>query len=287
MSTSSPITTRPHVTEFTREFVQPPTNLFIDPDDRLYVEHVSRFVSLAFHVAARVLKPGGQGEIIHEEFGLQTAPVGAQFRFEVFPLLEGFLLGVVVHPTFLVTGPGDLYVLVGLLRGNEVRQSATQILCAGYVVGPSGPSWPAGGIESLQSGRGATSLGFTVDPGAGVEISHTVGDLRRGELRAMRFTLVTDATVANRRVLVEVVRSGNIIARTAAALVQTASLTFNYNVAPWGESGDNRNGEILVNFPPGILLSSGDIIRTVTPGLQAGDNYSAALVTMEDWLAEF
>jgi hypothetical protein len=266
--------------------VQPPTNLYVDPDDRLYVEHISRFVGLTFHVAARVLKPGGAGEIIHHEFELTTDEAGATFLFEVFPLLEGFLLGVAVHPTVLVTGPGELYVLVGLLRGTDVRQSATQILCAGYVVGPTAPSWPAGGIESTQSGRGATFTYLTGDPGAGAEVSHTVFDNRRAELRCMQFTLLTDATVANRRVLVEVVRGGNVLFRTAAAVLQTASLTFNYNVAPWGESGDNRNGEILVNYPAGILLSAGDIIRTTTPGLQAGDNYSAALVTMEDWLAE-
>lgn len=286
MSSSAPITTRPHLVEFSDRFVQPPTHLYVDPDDRLYVEFASRFLALDFHVAARILKPGGAGEIIHNEFELRTADTATEWQFVVRPMQEGFLLGVTVHPTVLVTGPGDLYVLVGLLRGTDVRQSATQILCSGYVEGPHAPTWPAGTILPPSSGRGEFFNFTGVDPAAGSEISFTIGDFTRARLHSMRFPLVTDATVANRRMILEVVAGGNVAFRVPAQVVQTASLSWNYNVAHWGMDGDNRNGELLVNFPPDMILRSGDIIRTTTPGLQAGDDYGTPQVLVERWLAE-
>jgi len=280
---SSPIETRPREVEFTARFVQPPGALYVDPDDRLYVEFVSAFAFTRFHVAARMLKPEARGEIIHQEFELETDAVAGTWGFAVFPLQEGFVLGVAVHPTELVLARGELYVVVGLLRGTDVRQSATEILCAGFVSGPTAPSYPAGGIEDSVSGRGRILRVTTADPVAGAEISHQVPDRKRWRLLSMKYQLVTSATVATRRSIIQLTQQAAISLRAPSSFGQAASLTIRYNAAHWGMDSVNLNGEVMLNLPSTVWLLSADIFGTFTANLQVGDNYTAAELMVEEW----
>lgn len=117
------------------------------------------------------------------------------------------------------------------------------------------------------------------DPGAGIEIIETVPANTIWRLWGAYATLVTDATVANRRGNVLIDDGTNNGYRSASASVQTASNTESYTIGPHATVVTNH----WIPTPPGMLMLAGWRIQTSTTLLKAGDNWSAPQLTIEAW----
>lgn len=119
-------------------------------------------------------------------------------------------------------------------------------------------------IKSVQS----------TDPAANTELSYTIPSGQLFELYAVNFNLVTDATVATRRVTLVVDDGTNIFAKSASLVTQAASLTYNYT---FGVGAADRSAvagtDVLQDIPGPLFLAGGYKIRTVTTAIQATDNY--------------
>lgn len=276
----SPITSQPPRFSFTDRFIQAPGGNYLDNNDRLVVEATSSVVATVFRVQLRILRPGEGILEWRQDITIEAFRIT---QVSVFALPEGFLLGLDVSTPEIAVGGSWNYAQVGLARGPGGTPDVFHGLAQGYIDGPYSLFWPGGVYRLPSDGVGLSIFSPSLDPAAGTEASVAVRSNAAWLVRNIAVTLVTDATAVSRRFILTVTRSGVQIFATAAGTVQNASLTFTYHVASWGESGGDRNGQILVNWPPDLRLRAGDVLATETALLQAGDDYGAMTVTADEW----
>ncbi len=127
-------------------------------------------------------------------------------------------------------------------------------------------------------------ISFTgTDPAVGEEISQTVPDRRRWRILAVRFTLVTDDTVADRLVHLVLDDGTNIFADICVTTAHAASITKAYNFSNFGSTQLNPVTCLYIPLPP-LPLSPGFRIRTATDLKEDGDNFSAPQLLVEEWI---
>ena len=117
------------------------------------------------------------------------------------------------------------------------------------------------------------------DPAANTEHSVTVTTGQIWEITSLNFSLVSDANVANRRVVVTFDDGTTVFAKASAGAVQVASTTINYTFAVGSQSQAALVGtDLQVALPSGLFLPGGYRIKTVTANLQATDNYGVMTI---------
>ena len=178
-------------------------------------------------------------------------------------------------------GRGRLFVRVNLsVNGNILQQ-----LVAGYVFTPNALTWPQVSIQNPTPFIGRVQTMGGTDPAAGAEISETVPAGEVWHLRAIRFTLVTSATAATRVVHLRIADGSNVYFECIANASQTASLTRQYSGQPTQTTITDTTGtEIIIPIPANLYLNTGWTISTVTTALQAGDNYQAPTMLIENFI---
>ena len=120
----------------------------------------------------------------------------------------------------------------------------------------------------------------STDPAAGVEVSWTADE--DCIVFSAAITLVTSATVANRRVHLVADDGTNIFFRSPASADATASGTFRYFAFAGSALSSPLGGFMVLPLPSvGLKLRKGDRLYTVTQGIDAGDNYSAMTLQVE------
>ncbi|MBA7583904.1 hypothetical protein ES708_25855 [subsurface metagenome] len=121
------------------------------------------------------------------------------------------------------------------------------------------------------------------DPPADTEISETVPARRRWIIRTLRFRLITDATPANRYITILIDDGTNFLLTFNISQVQSSGKTYTYSFANINVGETFVDGELFHPFPH-LILSASCRLRTFTSGLQAGDNYSAPQLLVEEWI---
>ncbi len=284
-SAPSPITSRPRETEFTNRFVQPPSAFYVDRDDLLFIRAASSVAGTIFRIGARILA-AQDGTV--RRWQQDLAPTVDRTPVQNgFPLLEGALLGINVHLEAGASGDSWNYATVGLAQGLEPIALSFHQLARGYLSETAPLIWPWGDYREPMQGRGITLFNNVMAPVVGTDHLFTVPAFARQSLRTARLELVTSATVANRRVIFQVADDvGSVIFESASDFVQAASLTIFYQLAHWGDWRGNLNGRIPVDWPPELLLPSGFQLRTLTEGIQAGDQFGAWQMMLEEWFED-
>ena len=135
-------------------------------------------------------------------------------------------------------------------------------------------------IQNLH-GRLRSITGTNPDPG--VEISETVPTRRRWRPQSIRIRLTTDATVANRNILLIIDDGTTPLTAITTTTPQTASKSINYYFSNIGAPEINTSPNHSLPFPP-LTLPSGYRIITATENLQAGDDFSAPQLLVEEWI---
>lgn len=121
----------------------------------------------------------------------------------------------------------------------------------------------------------------TSAPGAGADFSYTVPTGRRFSLESLDVSLTTSATVGNRTVQIVIDDGTNTLWKWVSPVAQTAGQTIEY-VGGMGatEYSAARNG-VLAFALPAMTVTAGYRIRSVTAGIVAGDQFTAAHISQD------
>jgi hypothetical protein len=131
--------------------------------------------------------------------------------------------------------------------------------------------------------RGVFKLYSCADPAAGAEISCTVPAGKIWRVVSLRVALVTSSGVANRFPSITVDDGTTVFYQIISPTAHTASLTWTYNFSAVPSAASAGNTVGLLPAPQGTLLGAGYRILSVTTAIQAGDNYGAPVVFVEEW----
>lgn len=115
------------------------------------------------------------------------------------------------------------------------------------------------------------------NPAAGAEWSITVTATKIWEVLSISCQLITDATVATRRIVISFNDGTNEIFKVGSQGTQTASLT-NFHSFAENINSSATHGAAVSTTMPKIVLPAGYKIETKSLSLQAGDQY--ALITL-------
>lgn len=182
-------------------------------------------------------------------------------------------VSLTVRLVSLTAGVNEVYALV-YMRVNETR---TVLLGQGNLGHGYGISWPTQPPMTPLQLRGKMTSVTSADPAAGAELTQTVPSGQFWILRGLHFSLVTDATVANRRVQLVITPpgSGVVNLRISSPAVQVASTTVRYHFYVGAASLENATSLVQHSpLPAGMLLPNDTEIASLTTNLQAGDNLS-------------
>jgi len=264
--------------------VPPPAPLYVTKDDVIRVTAYNSLSGQSLLISGRILTPQQDVVLLSEEFGPTTDRSEATHLMQ---LMDGFLLSLCVVSNGVVTVSGQTFVRAGIQKSEVYANRLYQIFFADYVVSGSGLHWPPGRIRSPEEGPGLIRRVLGTDPGAGSEISETVPTNALWILHGIQYTLVTDATVADRVSDLVIDDGTNEVFRAFSFFNHTASKTVIYQRAAYGTRGDappDYRG-IFSSIPPNLRLRAGWRIRTDTEALQTGDNYSAPILYVEELLS--
>lgn len=187
---------------------------------------------------------------------------------------------------------GQCYTEVEINRGDFNMHEGAPLIKA-YLGGSEHTGWPYGVVEAKASGKGGMVLTTIAAPGTGAEWTHTVPTNCRQQPISLRWTLTTNATVANRQVIVIIDDGTNIFWSGTAPAVQAASLTHAYilSTAPRLDSIAPPVGAVQqhIPLPTGLEISENFRIRLATANFQTGgggDAESAVQALMQEWIEE-
>ncbi len=121
------------------------------------------------------------------------------------------------------------------------------------------------------------------DPAADTEISVTVPDRRRWIVHSLNFLLTTDANVANRYIKLIIDNGAVLLFQFFISQVQVASRGYRYSFANINVSETFVDPTLFHPFPL-LPLFSGCRILTLTTDLQVGDNFSAPVLLVEEFI---
>lgn len=197
---------------------------------------------------------------------------------------EGWLLHG--HVRVLAGAPniGRCFCRVEVVRGRTGDVMPLVTLAQGYVGEFSNLAWPQQIIAAPGEGRGVIRSITGTDPAAGAEWSETVPTNARWRLINVRAALVTDATVANRIPAITIDDGTTIVFAMPSHANQAASLTFTYHGFAAATNGFASGLTIAVPIPPDLVILPGWRVRSVTSALQAGDNWGAPQLWVEEWI---
>lgn len=197
--------------------------------------------------------------------------------------LHGAPINISAYPIAVPVRRGECYIRVTLLADGE----PVLRLFAAYLTDGKTLTWPPGVHEGFTEGPGLIrSIGGT-NPAAGAEISEAVPTNARWLVRGLYGQLIVDATVANRLVTLVLDDGTNVIYKIPDAAAQTASTTWDYYMSLLGESRVGATGASQIALMlPNLFLSGGYRVRTITVNLQAGDDYGAPRLEVEEWIEE-
>jgi len=181
---------------------------------------------------------------------------------------------------------GQCYVQVFTQHDTGASAVITARLIGGYLEDGNRLTWPIDTPQHSLSGRGALRSITGTNPDAGVEISETVPTNARWIVHGVRARLVTDSTVANRVPRFVFTDGTSALINQEVPAAQTASQTRDYNVTGSGTAQAVVNSNVLVPLPLRVPMLQGWQIVTATANLQAGDNWGAPVLFIEELIEE-
>lgn len=263
--------------------IDAPSTLYVTREDQLFLRVQNAAAGVVLSLRARYLTP--EGRMVEARHDV-TPSTDRAVSTSAFQIGEGYLFSVTVEASTGTPRRGQCFAQVGLVRGGERVSEPVAVLAAGYVTASAFVSWPPGDVRASTEGPGLIRSVTGTDPAANVEISETVPTDARWLLHGFRATLVTDATVANRRVHLIVDDGATILLDVVAPDVQAASLTRNYNGSAFGYAVAAQDSELYLALPVPIPLPPGGRVRTNTTNRAAGDNWGAPQLLVEEWIED-
>lgn len=255
--------------------------IYFTGDDHLLLTSWNSLAGVVLTLTGRFLHLDGRIEPFRETHTPNTDRTAGTSTFR---RAEGWLLECSVLVSTGAPVRGQTFVRVDLVRGLGVVDTVLAPLFADYVTSAHRPGYPFTGVRSPLEGPGALRSVLGTNPAAAAEISETVPTGARWTLYGATFVFVTDGNAANREVAIVLTDGTNILATSSAGFSNTASLTKRYVAAPYGAGTAPLQGTDRQIVLPPFRLLAGWKITTVTTNIQAGDDYAAPRLTIEEHL---
>ena len=252
-------------------------------DSLLVIRSYNSLSGLVLTIVGRVLDEHG----LIRSFEFQHTPnTDRSEAEETSALIAGTLLDVAVIPKTGTPRRGQCWVTIGLALRNQPTTVYYQMLAKGYVTAAGGVLWPGGAYLDSVDGPGILRSVAGTDPAAGIEVIEAVPTNARWRVRSLRAALVTAVTAATRTVGLVIDDATTTFLAFTSGTTQIASLTRTYNVGDFGFLPTAVGGDIYFCLPEQPHLFQGWRIRTSTTNLQAGDNWGAPQMEIEEWIEE-
>jgi len=263
------------------QLLKEPHGLYVAGDEYLRVFSLSAAAG-AVLVTGRFLETDGRLTVIEARLALsndRSTPstivrkLGAGWLLNLTAVLEA---GALAH--------NAAFIRVDLVRGDTANAFVAATLLQGGVTDTQRRAWPGSPIVGSLEGSGVIRSITGADPAAGVEISETVPAGARWRLMSLRASLTTDASVANRRPVFTLDDGAAVYYSIGSSADIPASNTIPIIASQAASPSQSAAGHNTVPLPPGLVMSAGHRIRTVTTSFQAGDNWTAPQMLVEEWL---
>lgn len=254
--------------------------LYVTGEDQLRLRSMNSAAGVILALEGRVLRLDGSISPISSP---QTPNTDRTFQTTLHQIGEGWLQHVSVRATAGAPRRGQCYVWVEIVRGQTNAVQPLGCVLKGYVTDTSGLAWPGSPLADPADGPGVIRSITGTDPAANTEFSETVPANARWRLLAVSVALVADANAANRETTLIIDDGATIVAEIPSGTAQTANqtrrLTFARNVQRFATA---QALGIAAPLPDAILMG-GYRVRSVTTNIQAGDNYGAPQLWVEEW----
>jgi hypothetical protein len=247
-------------------------------------------VRLVAHGSAASVRLAIEGRLIATDGSVNTiraelAPTSDRLASTVIAnAREGWLLHGHVRVVSGAPNIGQCFCRVEIVRGRTGDVTPLMTLAQGYVGALSNLTWPEQFTVAPGDGRGFIRNVTGTDPAAGADWSETVPTNARWRLIAARAALVTDATVASRTASITVDDGTTTVWNMPCHTTQAASLTFTYYFTAIGASGFASGNTLVIPAPPDMVMGPGWRVRAQTGTIQAGDNWGAPQLWVEEWI---
>lgn len=261
--------------------IRPASALFVGPDDTLAVNVWAISATVVVQVRGRLMQPDGHVEPIEISV---PATNGRAVTTTVRFVGEGWLMGLTAAAAGGAPAYGAAYVSAQLGRGLTGAFTITQELLSGYVTANVRQNFPNPNVGAPFGGAGNIRVIVGTDPAAGAEISETVPTGARWRFISLRATLTTSAAAANRVVGLTFDDGTNGYAAAYANFNQAASNAFTYYFSNTGLNHVQTSIDAMVSTPPNVMMAAGHRLRTLTGAFDAGDNWTAPIYEVEEWL---
>lgn len=264
-----------------RHRIKPEGAAYVSADDRLVFSAWNTVTSLVVQFAGYALNP--QGETIYFQFQLNPTNdrvITSRTEF----MGEVFILSLTAHISSGNANRGQCYVRVQVQRGTGTPAVPLARLIQGYLTDNFSPSFPYGKQEGPLEGQGMIRSIAGTNPAAGAEISEAVPTGARWRLLLARYTLVTSASVANRKPEIGIDDGTTVLAKFPPDGAFAANTTNTFTVSSLANGSYTQSTDSTVFIPSNIIMAAGWHWATITTDLQAGDNYSAPQFSVEEWL---
>lgn len=275
------ILTMPPEVSFLTTKIPPPSPFYLAREDQLLVSIWNSVPGAVISLGARFLRPDGVIVPVVRTF---TPTADRSLNSFTIPPTEGYLLGLHAG-TMGVPQAGMCYITVLVNRPQAPAGTELHALLAGYVTNSFHPSWPNSPLRDPRDGQGNLRLVSVLGPGSGVEMSVTVPTGARWRIVSYAPLFTTSAAVPVRTPRLYMTIAGVVVAVHEAPSTQAASLVRRYSwVAGLGYAQAPVVNSVLIGLPPSLIIPAGGVIATLTDGMDPGDIYSTAGLTVEEWI---
>lgn len=269
--------------KFTFDDLQPPSNVYITPQEFIFVTvHNISSGATTFSFRARILMPDGTVTIIQDDHA-SIDSAGGQQQYSI-QVVEGYLLNAELRVASVALR-GQVYGQVELARGApSAGRVITGMLMQDYLSVQTPLSWPGNTPRSSVDGPGFITTLQIPNPAAGAEFTLTTSAGLRQKLRCGACTFQTSAVVNNRqpRFLIRDA-GGHSVWETGINADVIASTT---TVIGIGNQGVTNATEKAVSFwplPGDIVIGGSFTLLSSTNRLDVADQYSSIWFLVEQW----
>lgn len=220
------------------------------------------------------------------EFAHRLVPTTARVATVLdVPAGAGWLLGCAVRVTAGTPQDGQTYAVVEVGNGAGGAFNALDVLCGDTISAAKRLAWPGSALRGPLDGAGAIRTIAGTSPAAGAEISETVPAGARWQLLAFRVLITTSAVVGNRAPYLTI-DDGTMEYFSAGQNVVTAASSNKINRWTAGVSLNTGGiaGQAVQALGTMQMLTAGHRIRTSTTAIDVGDQYSAVLYQVREWI---
>lgn len=258
-----------------------PNAFYMTGEDALQISGWNITTGVRLTVSGRFMGLDGRIQAFVHDVALTTDRVIASV---VRSLGEGWLLNLTLNSGGTPSPYGQTFARAQVVRGLSASGIVIGTLCAGYVTSVRPIAFPGGRVRGAVDGPGNIRSITGTNPAAGVEISETVPTGARWRLLVFKAALTTDATVANRGVRLIIDDGAATIFQGEPSELQTATQGLIWQAANGVQRATATLAVPTWAFPVTMMLLAGYRIATSVNNLQAGDDWGAPQLLVEEWL---